>query len=113
MEVPYSHSCSFVALSQGSKDYLAYCNCQDKDIEWYPSVPSSHRGAGIVNFNDEFDKYEVLKVFFVRRTPVDEARIKRITKEMKEVITCIKCYDSEAYAAVMASVIKKRKKKSW
>ena len=27
VEIPYSHSCSFVAINQGSKRYLAYCDC--------------------------------------------------------------------------------------
>jgi hypothetical protein len=73
--VPYTHASTFVAINQANKPHLALCDCQNKDVEWYPAVPSTQTGS-LVNFNDEFDNFWVLQVFCIVRTDVDERKAK-------------------------------------
>lgn len=70
--VAYSHACTFVAIDQGSKRHLAYLDCQSRDVEWYPAVPSGQTGP-LLSFNDEFDNYWVLQVFCIEREGVEPA----------------------------------------
>ncbi len=89
--VAYSHACTFVAIDQDNKRHLAYLDCQGKDVEWYPSVPSAQTGP-LLSFNDEFDKFWELKVFEVKRIPVDPERAQAINRQMTYVMTGNKDY---------------------
>jgi hypothetical protein len=68
--VAFSHACTLIAIDQGGKRHLAYLDCQGKDVEWYPVVPTSQTGP-LLSFNDEFDKFWEMKVFAVKRTTVN------------------------------------------
>jgi len=68
--VAYSHARTFVAIDQGGKRHLAYLDCQGKDAEWYPAVPSGQTGP-LLSFNDEFDNYWLLQVYCIERVGVE------------------------------------------
>jgi hypothetical protein len=84
--IPYTHACTFVAINQGDKPHLAYCDCQGKDVEWYPAVPPTQTGT-LLNFNDEFDNFWVLQVFCIERADVTKEDASKINNDMTYVMT--------------------------
>ena len=57
-ETPYTHSGAFVRINISNDKYaLAYCACDNKSVEWYPSIPPHNTGEPF-SFSDTFDRFE-------------------------------------------------------
>jgi hypothetical protein len=56
------------------------------DVEWHPTVPSGQTGPK-VNFNDEFDKFQVMQVYYIKRTIVRKEDAAKINNVLTYVMT--------------------------
>lgn len=75
-------------------------------------MPSAQTGP-LLSFNDEFDKFWELKVFEVKRIPVDPERALSINRQMTYVMTGNKDYLSKMQSEAAKKMLKKRKSKGW
>ena len=75
-------------------------------------MPSQPAGA-VLNFNDAFDNYWVMKVYRIKREKMNERGCATIEKEMTCVMTGINETDLSIKKQVMQGLNKKRKKKGW